>query len=193
MKQYSDPGLLPSLIRSPLNEQAAVDFGADLLSEGFLLGVAIVLLVYEVEKGKVKEEAKAADLAGKFASLDAVIKQQQVQIEELRQFLEVLLRMTSQKQHQHDFKEQELIPSVVRVHQRGWRELLFGENQASPERSPTNAETPPTQPQPNQAKPQVPLQPNTPQPSQPQPNQPQPDRPQSQATTWPPSPHEIAR
>lgn len=67
-----------------LNPQAAIDLGAELISEGFLLTVALGLLVLETSRSSSKEEAKKAELEKRLSAIENQIELQRREVEGLK-------------------------------------------------------------------------------------------------------------
>jgi len=69
---------------SEYNESKAIDVGAELISEMFLLSVGGVIVLYEVTTSSHNEERKKKELADKFIALETALLDQQQQLEMLR-------------------------------------------------------------------------------------------------------------
>ncbi|KAL0481317.1 hypothetical protein AKO1_012763 [Acrasis kona] len=67
--------------RKQLNISAAVDLGAEVASEGFLILVALALLSIEAVRSGVKDKAKAEELNNEFESMRSEINTLRTQIE----------------------------------------------------------------------------------------------------------------
>jgi len=72
----------------PLNVNAAVDLGAELASEGFLLAIAVALLVVEYNRGAKKDKQKEEALQQNFHRLKTTLQEQQAEIDELKKLLQ---------------------------------------------------------------------------------------------------------
>ncbi|KAF2072498.1 hypothetical protein CYY_006185 [Polysphondylium violaceum] len=70
-----------------LNVNAAIDLGAEMLSEAFLLAVALSLLVLENKRSSAKDQKKEEALAQKFTDLENIIENQNASIKELQDAL----------------------------------------------------------------------------------------------------------
>jgi len=70
-----------------LNVNAAIDLGAEMLSEAFLLAVALSLLVLENKRSAAKDQKKEEALAQKFEALEEIIESQNHSIKELQDAL----------------------------------------------------------------------------------------------------------
>lgn len=68
----------------PLNVNAAIDLGAELASEGFLLAIAVGLLVLEYNRGAKKDKQKEEALKQKFQQIETVLQEQREEISKLR-------------------------------------------------------------------------------------------------------------
>eukprot|EP01102_Stenamoeba_stenopodia_P014304 TRINITY_DN4733_c0_g1_i1.p1 TRINITY_DN4733_c0_g1~~TRINITY_DN4733_c0_g1_i1.p1 ORF type:complete len:190 (+),score=60.52 TRINITY_DN4733_c0_g1_i1:112-681(+) len=73
----------------PLNVNAAIDLGAEIASEFFLLSVAVGLLVIENMRSSAKDAAKAAELNQKFITLQSQIDRQAEQIRVFKRKLNI--------------------------------------------------------------------------------------------------------
>jgi len=71
----------------PLNVNAAIDLGAELASEGFLLTIAVALLILEYNRGANKDKQKEDALKQKFQGLEATLQGQQAEIDRLKQIV----------------------------------------------------------------------------------------------------------
>jgi len=74
----------------PLNVNAAIDLGAELASEGFLLAIAVALLIVEYNRGANKDKQKEEALKSKFQKLESKIELQQTEIDRLRDLLQTI-------------------------------------------------------------------------------------------------------
>eukprot|EP00026_Physarum_polycephalum_P018729 Phypoly_transcript_20424.p1 GENE.Phypoly_transcript_20424~~Phypoly_transcript_20424.p1 ORF type:complete len:156 (+),score=32.13 Phypoly_transcript_20424:193-660(+) len=73
-----------------LNVAAAVDLGSELASEGFLLGIAVVLLFLENKRSSNKDKKKEEQLQNKFIQLEDTIQKQKDAIDTLQAQVEIL-------------------------------------------------------------------------------------------------------
>jgi len=71
----------------PLNVNAAIDLGAELASEGFLLAIAVTLLVVEYNRGAKKDKQKEDNLKSKFLHLESELEHQQTEIHNIKKLL----------------------------------------------------------------------------------------------------------
>jgi len=85
-----------------LNAAAAVDLGSELASEGFLLIIAVVLLVLENRRSSNKDKKKEDQIKDKFAELEDNIAKQKESIDNLQSQIDVLI--THQGNHSNDNK-----------------------------------------------------------------------------------------
>eukprot|EP01132_Coremiostelium_polycephalum_P009050 gene9050-11085_t len=73
-----------------LNVNAAIDLGSEMVSEGFLLVVAISILLYENNKSSVKEQKKEELLNNRFKSLEETVQSQSETIKDLQSTIDRL-------------------------------------------------------------------------------------------------------
>jgi len=78
----------------PLNVNAAIDLGAELASEGFLLAIAVALLVLEYNRGAKKDKQKEENLQNKFRHMESRLELQQVEINDLKKLLSEIPQKT---------------------------------------------------------------------------------------------------
>jgi len=71
----------------PLNVNAAIDLGAELASEGFLLAIALALLVLEYNRGAKNDKIKADQLKNRFQKLESELEAQRTEIDTLKKLL----------------------------------------------------------------------------------------------------------
>jgi len=71
----------------PLNINASIDLGSELASEGFLLTIAVALLILENKRSSNKEKQKEDKMKERFADLENEIAKQHEEILTLKQFL----------------------------------------------------------------------------------------------------------
>jgi hypothetical protein len=72
----------------PLNVNAAIDLGAELASEGFLLAIAVALLVLEYNRSTNKDKQKEEALKMKFLKLETALQEQQTEIAGLKETIQ---------------------------------------------------------------------------------------------------------
>jgi chaperonin cofactor prefoldin len=80
-----------------LNPQAAIDLGAELISEGFLLSVAIGLLLLENSRSSTKEETKKAELEKRLQAMENQIELQRREIEGLKNAIILTFRSVQEE------------------------------------------------------------------------------------------------
>ncbi|EGC31450.1 hypothetical protein DICPUDRAFT_11174, partial [Dictyostelium purpureum] len=73
-----------------LNVNAAIDLGTEMVSEAFLLSVAMGLLVYENSRSAEKDKKKEEKIQNGFKSLEEKIESQNDTIEKLTHCIEIL-------------------------------------------------------------------------------------------------------
>ncbi len=66
--------------RKELNERAAIELGAELASEGFLLIVAIALLAFEATRNNAKEKDKKQEMEQRLKNMERAIEQHQMEL-----------------------------------------------------------------------------------------------------------------
>ncbi len=66
--------------RKELNERAAIELGAELASEGFLLIVAIALLAFEATRNTAKEKDKKQEMEQRLKNMERAIEQHQMEL-----------------------------------------------------------------------------------------------------------------
>ncbi|XP_042240465.1 optic atrophy 3 protein homolog isoform X3 [Homarus americanus] len=88
-----------------LNEDAAIELGANLLGEGVIFGIAVGILAFEVIRQKEKEKKKDEDEQAFINSLENRINELTFASEELDTKLRELTRNIYAVQHQIKMKE----------------------------------------------------------------------------------------
>jgi len=83
--------------RRPLDETKAVKLGAELLSEGFTLGVGVSILVYETDRTRRKDLVKKAEEAARWEGLLTRLDQ----LEERQRELSIEVGQLQANHHQH--------------------------------------------------------------------------------------------
>jgi len=71
----------------PLNVNAAIDLGSELASEGFLLTIAIVLLMLENRRSSNKDKQKEEKIKERFSELENEMAKQQEDIQALKNII----------------------------------------------------------------------------------------------------------
>ncbi|KYQ88947.1 optic atrophy 3-like family protein [Tieghemostelium lacteum] len=70
-----------------LNVNAAIDLGAEMVSEVFLLSVAVGLLIIENKRSSAKDQKKEEALNKRFSDLESTVQLQQEQIKNLESII----------------------------------------------------------------------------------------------------------
>jgi len=83
--------------RRPLDETKAVKLGAELLSEGFTLGVGVSILVYETDRTRRKDLVKKAEEAARWEGLLTRLDQ----LEERQRELSIEVGQLQANHHHH--------------------------------------------------------------------------------------------
>ena len=90
-------GLKGPVNLKPLNEEKAVEMGAEMLGQAFIYGIGAGTIFFEINRGQKKEQMKEDEqnneilaLKDKLESLGLVMEQQAAQIRELTRLLHSL-------------------------------------------------------------------------------------------------------